>query len=350
MQKYTELTAGVYKRKREAGTTSSNLKQQKLEQTKQISQKTVDNAILNLIVQGLQPFALVEQPSFQSFVQSLQPNCSVMSRTTVRRKIDNATAVMKNQVKEAMRHTAYIATTTDCWTARRRSFIGVTAHWLDPGTFQRLSVGLACKQLKGAHTFDVLAGALNDIHSEYEIRDKIVRTTTDNGSNFVKAFRVYGEDENNNVAPEEVAEEESTQDDGPDTEEMEVEVDFISVEDIMSEDSNDGLQYQLPKHHRCACHLLNLVSTVDANNANKTEAYKRLSRSAFSKSQALWNKAARSTTAAEVIQEHCKLQLIQPNATRWNSFYLGVERIVKIIRNQGEGAMRAVCATLNVPM
>jgi len=235
----------------------------------------------------------------------------------MQRKIDNATVVMKKQVKEAMQNTAYrpIAT-TDCWTARRRSFIGVTAHWLDPVTFQRQSVGLACKQLKGAHTFDVLAGALNDIHSEYEIRDKIVRTTTDNGWNFVKAFRVYGEDENNNVAPEEVTEEEATQDDGPNTEEMEVEVDFISVEDIMAEDVNNGLQYQLPKHHRCACHLLNLVSTVDANNANKTEAYKRLSRSAFSKSQALWNNTARSTTAAEVIEEHCKLQLVQPNATR----------------------------------
>ena len=58
---------------------------------------------------------------------------------------------MKKQVKEAMQNTAYIATTDICTV--RRSFIGVTAHWLDPGTFQRRSVGLACKQLKGTHTF-----------------------------------------------------------------------------------------------------------------------------------------------------------------------------------------------------
>lgn len=200
--------------------------------------------------------------------------------------------------------------------------------------------------MKGAHTFNVLAGAMNDIHSEYEIREKIVRTTTDNGSNFLKAFCVFGKDENNSVTAEEVTDKEATQD--SEHQDEEVEVEFIDVEAIMAED--DGLQYQLPKHHRCACHLINLVSTVDANNANRIEAYKKLSRSAFSKCQALWNKTARSTTAAEVVEEHCKLQLVQPNATRWNSFYLAVERILRILKDRGEGAMRAVCAALNVPM
>lgn len=101
-----------------------------------------------------------------------------------------------------MRKMPYIATTTDCWTARRRSFIGVTAHWLDPSSFERRSVGLACRQLKGTHTFDVLASVMNDIHSEYEICEKMVRTTTDNGSNFFKSCGMFGEEENNVTAEE----------------------------------------------------------------------------------------------------------------------------------------------------
>ena len=40
----------------------------------------------------------------------------------------------------------------------------------------------------------MLANALNNIHSEFEIREKIQRTT-DKGSNFIK---VFGEDENSN--------------------------------------------------------------------------------------------------------------------------------------------------------
>ncbi|XP_051562654.1 uncharacterized protein LOC127446056 [Myxocyprinus asiaticus] len=251
LKKCSELTTAAC-RKYEAGTSSSNFKQMKLEETKKVSQISVDSAILRFIVQGLQPFSLVEQPSFQRIVLDLQSKCVVMSQITVWCKIDSATITMKEQVKEAMKKAAYIATTTDCWTARRKSFIGITAHWLDPCSFERHSVALAFKQLKGSHKFDVLACAMHDIYAEYEISEKIVRTTTDNGSNFIKAFHVFGPDENN-VTAEKVTGEGMTQedDDGPDDE---MEVEFIDVEAIMAED--DGLQYQLPKHHQLAICLI----------------------------------------------------------------------------------------------
>uniref|UniRef100_A0AAY4ACV2 Transposase n=1 Tax=Denticeps clupeoides TaxID=299321 RepID=A0AAY4ACV2_9TELE len=293
LEEYCQLTSIACKRQSEGGT-GFKAKQLKLLEAKQVSQKTVDRAILRFIVQGLQSFSLVETPSFQDLIAELQPSSAVMSRTTVRRKIDSATSKMKECLKNEMKKVPYIATTTDCWTARRRSFIGVTAHWLNPCSFERRSAALACHQLRGSRTFDALAAVLTDIHAEYEISLKVVRTTTDNGSNFVKAFREYC-----------------------DASDGEEEVEFMDVEAILEED--DGLQYQLPKHHRCACHVLNLVSTVYVDRANKTEAYKKLSRSAFSKCQALWNKASRSPQNAELIEKHCKLHLVQPNSTRWNS-------------------------------
>ena len=57
----------------------------------------------------------------------------------------------------------------------------------------RRSAALTCKRLRGSHKFDVLAGALDDIHCAYRIRGKVIRTTTDSGSNFIKAFNVFGE-------------------------------------------------------------------------------------------------------------------------------------------------------------
>ncbi|XP_037394084.1 uncharacterized protein LOC108444376 [Pygocentrus nattereri] len=273
-----------------------------------------------------------------------------MTRNTVVNKVTKASIEMRRKLKAALSEIEFIATTTDCWTAHRRSFIGVTAHWFNPQTLQRSCVALAWKQLKGSHTFSALAGALNDIHTEFNIRE-IVRTTTDNGSNFLKAFRIYGQtDENNN--PEPVGESDGEEDDGgqndDDDEEESVEgVEFVDAGALLDED--DYLEYQLPKHHRCACHLLNLVSTVDALKAEVNPLYKRVSRTTFAKCSSLWNKSSRSTTASEVIKDHCKLQFLRPVATRWNSLFSAVERIVRITREQGEGALAAVCSELDTP-
>lgn len=148
-----------------------------------VSQRVIDKAVVKYVVQGLQPFCVVEQEPFKDFVKELQPNAKIISWLTLRSMKDDASKAMKKAVTKAMRAVDHIAT-TDCWSTRRRSFIGVTAHWLDPDSLTRCSAALACKQFRGSHTFDVLASALNDIHSEFEIRGKILRTTTDNGSNF----------------------------------------------------------------------------------------------------------------------------------------------------------------------
>lgn len=64
----------------------------------------------------------------------------------------------------------------------------------------------------------------------------------------------------------------------------------------------------------------------------------------------MWNKTGRSTLAAEVVENERKLQLICPNQTRWNSTYLAVERITRIIQEKGEDAIRNVCEELKVKM
>ncbi|KAL0146672.1 hypothetical protein M9458_058012, partial [Cirrhinus mrigala] len=321
----------------------SSIKQRKLEDTK-ASQKTIDLAVVNFIVQGLHPFGVVEQTGFVDLIHCTQPDYTVMSRTTLRERIDKCTKQMKEKLKNAMQTVKYIATTTDCWTAHRQSFIGVTAHWIEPDTLERKSVALACKRLKGTHSYDVLASALNDIHSEYNIREKIVRTTTDNASNFIKAFRVYAcEDEGSSTEDESKGVNDSEEEDA------EEETEGVEVEALMEEE-DECSEYQLPKHHRCACHVLNLISTVDARKAESNVMYKKISRAAFAKCSALWNKSARSSTAAEVIERECKLQLIRPVETRWNSLFLAVERILRIIRESGEGAVRAVTIALKIPM
>lgn len=340
MERYKELTL---KRRSSTGAPSSPAppsKQMRLWETPRVSQTSVDDAILKFVVHGLHPPHLVQQQSFIDLVHHLQPNANVMTRNTVVNKVTKASTEMKKNLKAALSEVEVIATTTDCWTSHHRSFLGVTAHWFDPQTMQRSCAALACKQLKGPHSFSVLAGALNDVHTEFDIREKIVRTTTDNGSNFLKAFRVFGQTDEN----KEGEDGDGGRDENDDSDEEEN--DFVDAGALLDQD--DYLEFQLPKHHRCACHLLNLVSTVDASKAEGNQLYKRVSRSTFAKCSSLWNKSARSTTAAEVVEDHCKLQLVRPIVTRWNSFFAAVERLQRITKEQGEGALAAVCGELGI--
>ncbi|XP_041833130.1 uncharacterized protein LOC121634520 [Melanotaenia boesemani] len=276
---------------------------------------------------------------------TILPKHTVMTRKTLCSKIQEAAKTMKNTIIKTLSTVNYVATTTDCWSARQRSYLGVTCHWIHDSTLERHSAALACRPLKGSHTFDVLAAALEEIHSEYQIRDKVTRTTTDSGSNFLKAFRIYGEDE-------EVTNEEEEMDitnDEASEDECESEVEIQDVSAVLND--NTGLEYQLPRHQKCACHLLNLMSTVDAAaTAATNDTYKRLSRSAFPKCSALWNKTSRSTMAFEIVERECKLQFLQPTQTRWSSLFLAVERVVCIQKEQGEAAIQNVCTALKIKM
>ena len=306
--------------------------------TRSISQSAVDRAIVKYVVNNLQPLSTVENEAFRELLTDLLPTAKVITRVTLRSRIEDLAKSMKNVLTEEMSKVDHIATTTDCWSVRRRSFLGVTAHWVNSTDLTRRSAALACRQLRGSHTFDVLATALNDIHTEYGIRNKVVRTTTDNGSNFLKAFQVFSVDKNNNEA-EEKEDEEGNEMEG---------VEFVDMTSILVE--NDGFEFELPKHQRCACHLLNLVSTVDAEKATANDGYKKLQRSTFSKCYGLWNKCGRSCQAAEAVEDACSLQLLRPNATRWKSMFMAVERLLKILREKGEPALREICAELKVPM
>ena len=64
---------------------------------------------------------------------------------------------------------------------------------IDEATLKRESATLACTRFKGVHSFDKIAEKLQDIHGEFGLNSKkIIATVTDNGSNFVKAFKEYG--------------------------------------------------------------------------------------------------------------------------------------------------------------
>ncbi|XP_025079331.1 uncharacterized protein LOC112555242 [Pomacea canaliculata] len=87
--------------------------------------------------------------------------------------LEEKMAELKKKIIGELENVEHVCITADCWTAHRRSFLGVTCNFLEG--YERKSFALACKRVKGSHTHDVLATQLDSILREYKIQNKVVR-------------------------------------------------------------------------------------------------------------------------------------------------------------------------------
>ncbi|KAL3991392.1 C-C motif chemokine 4 [Sarotherodon galilaeus] len=223
--------------------------------------------------------------------------------------LDKCYADMEMELKETFESLEYISTTADIWTSHNKSFLGMTAHWIDPSTFVRGHAALACKRVRGRRTYDVIGNEIEQVHSAYGLNSKVTATVTDNGSNFIKAFRMFQKSD---------SDEESEEDE---------EVTLTDVEQTLSTESEG--QFSLPPHLRCASHTLNLIFH-DVEKWLQANEAKFIYRSATSKCSAMWTKANRSSVASELVDNFLKKKLIVPVSTQWNSFHDALSRITDI--------------------
>ncbi len=156
-----------------------------------VPQLNVDQAVLRFIVETFQPFHIVEEESFINLVQTLQPSKEVMSRTKLRTRLRNKYQDMKASIIAELQGVEHVSATADIWTGGNRAFLGMTAHILTPKLGRR-NFAIACKRITGRHTHDIIAKELLSILKDWGIQYKTEGLCTDNASNFVKAFKLFG--------------------------------------------------------------------------------------------------------------------------------------------------------------
>lgn len=169
------------------------------------------------------------------------------------------------------------------------------------------------------------------------VTNKIVGCVTDNGSNFLKAFREFGiesADENGQAADD--------HDDDTDESDDANELSFYSVFNIFDEDSSSNII--LPPHHPCSSHTLSLIAVSDVQGAlSANVSFKRLYNSTMAKCSALWNASSRSLKCSEAIDNIVHRRLVKPCPTRWNSLYDSLN-VLKTLRAH----MKALCQAVGV--
>ena len=180
--------------------------------------------------------------------------------------------------------------------------------------------------------FNMIAIKLDEIHKKIQISRKIVMIVTENESNFVKAFKIFGQNINIDNEEEIVTTVEDC-------------VHFADVDAMMKIEDDDPEDHVLPPHQRCASHTLSLVAVVkDSEKALDDNMYKRLSQSTFAKCSALWRKASRSHQVSEIVQG----MAVVPIEVRWNSYYNAMDKIRLIINKMSVDNYKILCAELEI--
>ncbi|VVC28307.1 Ribonuclease H-like domain [Cinara cedri] len=141
------------------------------------------------------------------------------------------------------------------------SYMGFTIHWMNPITLERNSRVLACGRMLGRHAYDNIAEIIEKVLTEIDIQSKTTLIVADNADNFVKAFKVFGV--NNEIDNSGY----NTEMRGIEIEENDEILRTVNITEILDgqigQNINDILDIKLLIHQRRAAHILNLIVTVD---------------------------------------------------------------------------------------
>lgn len=348
-----------------------------------ITKEDVEKAIIRFIIQDMQPFMRTETAAFQNLIAVClgysdfhKLPFNLMSEKTVKRKISDLYEEHEKMLASLFSEQKWFCLTADIWSCKNRSFFGVSAHFLDEKTLKRKSFVISCEDFPSPHTHEHIAERLQILYHKFSIKpSSVVASVTDNGSNFVCSFKVFGrskeefsnvlklirdacdENDSKNVPDDldsskimEVLKKllnDTSQPSESDLQDEAAELyDIISSNDEENDNAVDNhvnidIQHiinneelceddmlALSNRFPCNTHNLNLVGGVDSLAAHSNKTYSRMYETVFEKLNLLWDASSRQKTS-EILIKCLGTNINKPNKTRWNWCY---DRISEILR------------------
>ncbi|XP_048478263.1 zinc finger BED domain-containing protein 4-like [Plutella xylostella] len=152
----------------------------------------LDMQLLLMIAKEYQPFNLVNDIEFRKFVTLLNPSYTLPTPKTLSENLlPQQYLKLKQKVKDQLSKALAVCVTTDGWTSdNNESFIGVTAHYIDPETSELCSYLLGCIEYEESHTAENLHQFLREQFKEWDIGHKVGAIVSDNAANILAAIHL----------------------------------------------------------------------------------------------------------------------------------------------------------------
>ncbi|GJZ64399.1 zinc finger BED domain-containing protein RICESLEEPER 2-like protein [Tanacetum coccineum] len=146
-----------------------------------------------LVIQRGLPFNhFDDEQTTRVFQKHLQPKYNHVSRTTLKRDAMKLWVAAKQAIiDDFLKLNTNVNLTTDVWSAPHGlpgSYICVTAHWIEPGTWQMMKRVIAFEDFSVPHSGSALAKTLRNVFVNFNLENKIMSITLDNASNNTSAI------------------------------------------------------------------------------------------------------------------------------------------------------------------
>ncbi|XP_055850488.1 E3 SUMO-protein ligase ZBED1-like [Episyrphus balteatus] len=155
--------------------------------------KQLDEQLTKTIVKQYYPFSMVEDTEFKEFVRMLCPTYQMPSRKTVSNSlIPRMFSETKAKVQEMLASVESVCVTTDGWTSMtQQSYIGMTVHFIQEGLESLVlrSNLLGCIPYDQSHTSRNLGNLLKSELQAWGLESKVTCVVTDNAANIVGAVK-----------------------------------------------------------------------------------------------------------------------------------------------------------------
>jgi hypothetical protein len=159
------------------------------------SPEKVREYIVRFCVNHSEPYRVVEDKYFRDLLLICGLDTPVPGRESIRTDVLKWHLLIDGKLKDWIHShvPGKVSLTFDCWTSPNlRPFLSMQIHWLCD-KWQKKTLTLAFKPLGGRHTGEVLLKVLSDLMLKYDLHGHLHCITTDNGSDNLKALRMFSE-------------------------------------------------------------------------------------------------------------------------------------------------------------
>jgi hypothetical protein len=247
--------------------------------------KSFEDLLIEFIVEGNHPFAIVDERKFQALLKGLNPSIIIPSRPTIQSRCVDKMEALKPKIKEFIINAqSKISLTTDIWTSdyKHTPFAALTAHFFDK-EFKLRHILLDFSYIPHPHSGEQIKDKVKETICEFEMAEKIIAITTDNAAANISGMKELQE-------------------------ELMVENPFLS-----------GV------HQRCFAHVLNLAVQKGIKVIKDIEKVRELI--------GFLNMSSKQLQLLEETAKNINADYLSPKGdviTRWNSTYEMIDRVLKL--------------------